>query len=285
MAQNYILAAQVQSNKSQNMVWAVYAQGQEESKGYCKSAWAAMKYAFLLKKQTGLYIADECLKALSAEIKRVKALLATEQQKEQQAQLQEVVQEFCDTHSVDNVLAQSAENTPKPEPNPAGATTEVAQPEAQPAKQPRKRTTRKPRAKKAEQKEEQAEAGESQPASSSEVAAVESSEKEESSTEQEDGLAELRELAEYKLDFQMLKQYESLKEKHPDAILLFRKGDWYVTMNDDAKNTAEVLGLTLIRPKNIENGECRAEFPHHSLDVYLPKLIRAGLRVAICDAI
>ncbi len=76
-------------------------------------------------------------------------------------------------------------------------------------------------------------------------------------------------------------QYKLLKEKHPDAMLLFRKGDFYVTVNEDAKKASEILGITLTKEKS--KGEFQAAFPHHALDTYLPKLIRAGERVAITD--
>lgn len=82
----------------------------------------------------------------------------------------------------------------------------------------------------------------------------------------------------------MMKQYIEIKKKHPDAILLFRVGDFYETFSDDAILTAEILGITLTRRAN---GAAQfvelAGFPHHALDTYLPKLVRAGKRVAICD--
>ncbi|MFT3995276.1 MAG: DNA mismatch repair protein MutS [Dysgonomonas sp.] len=82
----------------------------------------------------------------------------------------------------------------------------------------------------------------------------------------------------------MMKQYFEIKAKHPDAILLFRVGDFYETFSDDAVATAEILGITLTRRAN---GTAQfvelAGFPHHALDTYLPKLVRAGKRVAICD--
>ena len=84
-----------------------------------------------------------------------------------------------------------------------------------------------------------------------------------------------------KVEYSTLKQYKELKAKHPDAILLFRCGDFYETYEDDAKKAAEVLGITLT--KNSKDGTRIASFVHHALDTYLPKLIRAGLRVAICD--
>lgn len=82
----------------------------------------------------------------------------------------------------------------------------------------------------------------------------------------------------------MMKQFFSLKEKHPDAILLFRCGDFYETYADDAAVAARILGITLTKRNNaVENAVEMAGFPHHALDTYLPKLIRAGKRVAICD--
>ena len=84
----------------------------------------------------------------------------------------------------------------------------------------------------------------------------------------------------------MMRQFYSLKEKHPDAVLLFRCGDFYETYAQDAVQASEILGITLTRRNNGKNGAMALEmagFPHHALDVYLPKLIRAGRRVAICD--
>lgn len=82
----------------------------------------------------------------------------------------------------------------------------------------------------------------------------------------------------------LMKQYIEMKQKHPDAILLFRVGDFYETFSDDAITTSEILGITLTRRAN---GAAQyvelAGFPHHALDTYLPKLVRAGKRVAICE--
>ena len=78
-------------------------------------------------------------------------------------------------------------------------------------------------------------------------------------------------------------QYYKLKAKHPDAILLYRVGDFYETFGDDAKVTAEVLGIVLTSRNNGGSDMPLAGFPFHSLDVYLPKLVRAGYRVAICE--
>ncbi len=82
----------------------------------------------------------------------------------------------------------------------------------------------------------------------------------------------------------MMKQFFDLKAKNPDAILLFRCGDFYETYSQDAVTAAQVLGITLTRRNN--KGQASTEmagFPHHALDTYLPRLIRAGYRVAICD--
>ncbi len=84
----------------------------------------------------------------------------------------------------------------------------------------------------------------------------------------------------------MMKQFFSFKEKHPDALLLFRCGDFYETYSDDAVDASRILGITLTRRNNGAAAGVQTEmagFPHHALDTYLPKLIRAGRRVAICD--
>ena len=82
----------------------------------------------------------------------------------------------------------------------------------------------------------------------------------------------------------MMKQYFDLKAKHPDAVLLFRCGDFYETYSSDAVAAAEILGIALTRRGNGKGKTVEmAGFPHHALDTYLPKLIRAGKRVAICD--
>lgn len=82
----------------------------------------------------------------------------------------------------------------------------------------------------------------------------------------------------------MMKQFFELKSKHPDAIMLFRCGDFYETYSEDAVVASEILGITLTRRANGQGKSVEmAGFPHHALDTYLPKLIRAGKRVAICD--
>lgn len=82
----------------------------------------------------------------------------------------------------------------------------------------------------------------------------------------------------------LMKQYYAIKEKHPDAVLLFRVGDFYETFGEDAIKTAEILGITLTRRANGAASYVElAGFPYHALDTYLPKLVRAGQRVAICE--
>lgn len=82
----------------------------------------------------------------------------------------------------------------------------------------------------------------------------------------------------------LMKQYNEMKEQHPDAILLFRVGDFYETFSTDAIKTTEILGITLTRRANGSGTFIElAGFPHHALDTYLPKLVRAGMRVAICE--
>ena len=83
----------------------------------------------------------------------------------------------------------------------------------------------------------------------------------------------------------MMKQFLDLKAKHPDAVMLFRCGDFYETYSTDAVVASEILGITLTKRSNGKGGQAveMAGFPYHALDTYLPKLIRAGKRVAICD--
>ena len=120
MEAKVIIVSAQKSNKSENTVWAVAITGEENPQAYCKSAYKAMRFAFMLKKQTGLNISDNCLSRLSQEIAGQKAAKA--------AEIQEKVEEFCEEHSVDKVLAL------QPEPK---------------AEQPKKQ--RKPRAKKSAQ--------------------------------------------------------------------------------------------------------------------------------------
>ena len=85
----------------------------------------------------------------------------------------------------------------------------------------------------------------------------------------------------------MLKQFYELKGKHPDAVLLFRCGDFYETYCQDATKDFKILGITLTKSSHTKDADGKplamAGFPYHALDTYLPKLIRAGERVAICD--
>ncbi|MDG1227863.1 MAG: DNA mismatch repair protein MutS [Polaribacter sp.] len=82
----------------------------------------------------------------------------------------------------------------------------------------------------------------------------------------------------------LMKQYNAIKNRYPDAMLLFRVGDFYETFGEDAKRAAGVLGITLTkRGAGSETETALAGFPHHSLNTYLPKLVKAGMRVAICD--
>ena len=81
----------------------------------------------------------------------------------------------------------------------------------------------------------------------------------------------------------LMKQYNSIKAKYPDAMLLFRVGDFYETFGQDAVLSSKILGITLTKRSNGSSNDALAGFPHHALDTYLPKLVRAGQRVAICD--
>lgn len=76
------------------------------------------------------------------------------------------------------------------------------------------------------------------------------------------------------------KQFTKLKEMHPDTLLLFRCGDFYESYQEDAESASSILGITLTRDKE---GDRQTMFSHYALDTYLPKLIRAGHRLAICD--
>lgn len=81
----------------------------------------------------------------------------------------------------------------------------------------------------------------------------------------------------------LMKQYCQIKAKYPNAILLFRVGDFYETFGEDAVLSSKILGITLTKRSNGSSNDALAGFPHHALDTYLPKLVRAGHRVAICD--
>ena len=80
-----------------------------------------------------------------------------------------------------------------------------------------------------------------------------------------------------------MRQYMKIKSQHPEALLLFRVGDFYETFGEDAIKTAEALGIILTQRNNGGNNIELAGFPYHSMDMYLPKLVQAGYRVAICE--
>ena len=112
MEKREIIVSVVKSNKSDNNVWAVAITGDEQPSAHCKSAYKAMRFMFLLKKQTGLYIADASLSQLSQEIARVKA----EQAEAGKEKIAEVTEEFIETHSVDAVLASEPEKKARRKP-------------------------------------------------------------------------------------------------------------------------------------------------------------------------
>ncbi|MEY3432174.1 MAG: mismatch repair protein MutS, partial [Bacteroidota bacterium] len=85
-------------------------------------------------------------------------------------------------------------------------------------------------------------------------------------------------------DTPLMQQHRAIKQKYPDAVLLFRVGDFYETFGEDAVRASEILGITLTKRNNGAAASLElAGFPHHSLDTYLHKLVKAGYRVAICD--
>ena len=90
-------------------------------------------------------------------------------------------------------------------------------------------------------------------------------------------------MAKDKKETPLMTQYNTIKAKYPDALLLFRVGDFYETFGTDAIRASQILGIVLTKRANGEGHIELAGFPHHSVDTYLPKLVRAGLRVAICD--
>ncbi|AZA47798.1 DNA mismatch repair protein MutS [Chryseobacterium carnipullorum] len=90
-------------------------------------------------------------------------------------------------------------------------------------------------------------------------------------------------MAKTKKETPLMTQYNTIKAKYPDALLLFRVGDFYETFGQDAVRTSQILGIVLTKRANGDGHIELAGFPHHSVDSYLPKLVRAGMRVAICD--
>ena len=125
MEKREIIVSVVKSNKSDNNVWAVAITGEEQPSAHCKSAYKAMRFMFLLKKQTGLYIADASLSQLSQEIARVKA----EQAEAGKEKIAEVTEEFIETHSVDAVLASEPEKKAKRKPRTKKNTQTAAVPD------------------------------------------------------------------------------------------------------------------------------------------------------------
>lgn len=98
------------------------------------------------------------------------------------------------------------------------------------------------------------------------------------------GLQKEKVVAKKVVETPLMKQYNKMKAQHPDAILLFRVGDFYETFSDDAIRTSQILGITLTKRANGSASSIElAGFPHHAIDTYLPKLVRAGQRVAICE--
>ncbi|HQB23945.1 MAG TPA: DNA mismatch repair protein MutS, partial [Bacteroidales bacterium] len=82
----------------------------------------------------------------------------------------------------------------------------------------------------------------------------------------------------------LMKQYFAIKAEHPDALLLFRVGDFYETFGEDAIQASKALGIVLTKRANGAASSVElAGFPHHAMDTYLPKLVRAGYKVAVCD--
>lgn len=130
MEAKYIIVSIVESNNSENNVWAVAITGEEQPQGYCKSAYKAMRFAFLLKKQTGINIDDKSLKSLSQQIAEIKAQKAEAEAKAGQEKIAEVTEEFIESHSVDAVLAQQPEQEEKPKKQRKPRTKKVAQPAA-----------------------------------------------------------------------------------------------------------------------------------------------------------
>ena len=93
-----------------------------------------------------------------------------------------------------------------------------------------------------------------------------------------------RKMAKPAEDTPLIKQFFEVKAQHPEALLLYRVGDFYESYSDDAVTASKVLGLVLTKKSNGDKGPvAMAGFPHHAIDSYLPKLVRAGYKVAVCD--
>lgn len=126
-----------------------------------------------------------------------------------------------------------------------------------------------------------AEKSEPQPEPASEPVKLESTP--EPTEKKEEQKAEEKPKRKAKKNPSMQKQYEEMKKKHPDAVLLFRVGDFYEVFDDDAVKASDILGITLTSRKEGKTIRKLAGFPNDALDTYLPKLVRAGERVAICE--
>ena len=169
MEERMIIVSQVKSNSSDNMVWQVSVNEEQEGMQHCKSPLKALRYCFLLKKQIGVKIAQDAIDHLRQEILQLK------------------------------------------------------------------------------------------------------------NAQQENSAAECVEMDTTSAS---VKQFKELKAKHPDAILLFRKDDFYTAYSQDAEEVSEILGISIT--KSGRRNACT--FPHTALDTYLPKLVRAGKRIAICES-
>ncbi len=169
MEARMIIVSQVKSNRSESMVWQVSINNEQQGMQHCKSPLKALRYAFILKKQTGVQIANETIECLKSEISRLKELQENNTETEQ-VELEEI------------------------------------------------------------------------PAS--------------------------------------VKQFNKLKEKYPDALFLFREDDFYTAYSQDAEEVSEILGIVITK-KGRRN---TVSFPKSALDTYLPKLVKAGKRIAICDS-
>ena len=169
MEERMIIVSQVKSNRSDFQVWQVSINNEQSGMQHCKSPLKALRYAFILKKQTGVKIAQDSIEYLKAEISRQKELQGKNTEAEH-IELEEI------------------------------------------------------------------------PAS--------------------------------------VRQFNKLKKEHPDALFLFREDDFYTAYSQDAEDVSEILGVVITK-KGRRN---TASFPHSALDTYLPKLVRAGKRIAICDS-
>ena len=145
------------------------------------------------------------------------------------------------------------------------------------------------KAEKAKQEKKGKEEGKKQEAKGQEQKTNESKARESKAKEKREEPKSQEKKEEKNTETPLLKQFNEVKKKHPDALLLFRCGDFYETYMHDAEEASKILGITLTRRNGVKDKDGKplsmAGFPYHALDTYLPKLIRAGQRVAICDQI